>query len=223
MQIRGILEPALRPGSRWLWLVVGGVALSCVLVPGLGALAAFLWILTWMFLGGQPWPAIGLRRPDAPTFALALGLAVVIYAFAEFLMDPLLERRLDAEIDTSSFANMAGDWKRFLGYLLSGWLIGGLLEETVFRGFLVTYGERLFGAGAAWPMALFGAVLFGFSHLYQGPVGMISTGVLGLIFAAIYLRSGRNLTLAILTHGLVDTIYFTLAFTGLREIHQVAS
>lgn len=223
MRIRGILEPALRPGSPWLWLAVGAVALSCVWVPGLGALAAFLWILSWMFLGGQPWSAIGVRRPDARTFALSLGLAAVIYAFAEFLMDPLLERWLDTEIDTRSFANMAGDWRRFLGFLLSGWLIGGLLEEIVFRGFLITYGERLFGAGAAWPLALFGSVLFGFSHLYQGPVGIISTGVLGLVFAAIFLLSGRNLVLAMLTHGLVDTIYFALAFSGLREIHQVAS
>jgi membrane protease YdiL (CAAX protease family) len=41
------------------------------------------------------------------------------------------------------------------------------------------------------------------------------TAVSGLIFAILYMASGRNLWLPIITHGMVDTIGFLLIFAGL--------
>lgn len=219
MRMRGKLEPALRPGSPWLWLAWAAVPLFCVLVPGLGALAAFIWICAWLWLGAQPLSTLGLNRPQGRTVGQALVLAAALYGFAEFGLDPWCEQLTGTQIDLSSFANLEGNGPAFAENLAMSWAVGAVLEEVVFRGFFIAYGIRLLGAGATWPLALLGSVLFGFSHLYQGPAGMLSTGVLGFGLAAIYILSRRNLALAMLTHGLLDSIYYGLAFTGLRALY----
>ena len=59
------------------------------------------------------------------------------------------------------------------------------------------------------------AVLFGVGHYYKGPVGMIDSGVAGLILGGAYLLSGRCLWTTILAHGLIDTTGVTLLYLGL--------
>ena len=57
--------------------------------------------------------------------------------------------------------------------------------------------------------------MFGFGHLYQGPAGMLLSGSLGAGLMAIYLGSGRNLWVAVIAHGTVDTTAFILIRAGL--------
>ena len=47
------------------------------------------------------------------------------------------------------------------------------------------------------------SVVFGFEHLYQGVVGVISTAVLGFALAAVYLLTG-NLLVPMILHALID-------------------
>ena len=71
------------------------------------------------------------------------------------------------------------------------------------------------GGRAAWGASLvITSVLFGLMHFYQGPVGMASTGLIGLLLGALYLIVRRNLWVAILAHGLIDTIGITAAYLG---------
>ena len=62
--------------------------------------------------------------------------------------------------------------------------------------------------------ALASSALFGAIHLYQGISGIIATGVSGLVFAWLYLRTGRNLWLSIVAHGVMDTAGFVLIYFG---------
>ena len=52
------------------------------------------------------------------------------------------------------------------------------------------------------------------THLVEGPVGIVSNGSFGLLFGVIYLRTGRNLYVTIIAHGLLNTVRFIAVFAG---------
>jgi membrane protease YdiL (CAAX protease family) len=89
-------------------------------------------------------------------------------------------------------------------------------EEFLYRGYLLTRLAEIFGGGrVAWGLAIIGqAIAFALAHWYQGPVGMFSIGV-GAVIAGIAASAwGRNLWPAIVAHGLMDTIGFTMLYLG---------
>ncbi len=100
--------------------------------------------------------------------------------------------------------------------LILSWLVGAVVEETVFRGFLIGYGARLFGEHFIWPLAVVSSAIFGISHLYQGLAGVLLTGTVGLILSSAYVLSRRNLALTMWAHGLIDTIGVVGIFLGFR-------
>jgi len=67
--------------------------------------------------------------------------------------------------------------------------------------------ERLVGRlrGGMLLAALLGGAAFGLMHASQGLSGVLLTGVVGVLFGYVYLRSGRNLWAMIVAHGLIDT------------------
>jgi membrane protease YdiL (CAAX protease family) len=78
----------------------------------------------------------------------------------------------------------------------------GICEETLYRGFLMRY------FGEQWHLAAVAAVLlssavFGIAHEYQGVRGMILAGILGIVFAALYLLTG-SLLLSMVLHAAID-------------------
>lgn len=61
------------------------------------------------------------------------------------------------------------------------------------------------GSRTAWGIACaIQGVLFGISHAYQNPLGMLITGTLGILLAVLIFISGRSLWPAIIAHGLFD-------------------
>ena len=68
---------------------------------------------------------------------------------------------------------------------------------------------------AAWIISLIAVHLgFGLAHAYQGITGVIDEGLMGLLLGLIYLRTGRNLAVPIVAHGVSDSIDFLLIFLG---------
>ena len=45
-------------------------------------------------------------------------------------------------------------------------------------------------------------------------MGILSNGAIGGLFGWIYLRSGRNLWITVIGHGLINTFRFTLLYLG---------
>ena len=88
-----------------------------------------------------------------------------------------------------------------------GWaalsVTAGITEEVIWRGFgLGLLFILLPCAHPVVPIALAG-LAFGLAHFYQGWLGMLATGFLGVGFAALFWASG-SLLLPILIHVLID-------------------
>ena len=83
----------------------------------------------------------------------------------------------------------------------------------MFQGFVIGWGERLFGGGAIFLVVLSAAV-FGAAHLYQGPSGMLSTGLMGFLFGLLYLSTGRRLIACMLAHATIDILGITELYVG---------
>lgn len=79
----------------------------------------------------------------------------------------------------------------------------GLGEEIVYRGYLQAV---LAGAlGGPWIAAGVASASFGLLHAYQGPLGIVRTGALGFLFAAVVVLTG-SLWAAVLVHTVVDLV-----------------
>jgi membrane protease YdiL (CAAX protease family) len=88
----------------------------------------------------------------------------------------------------------------------------GIVEEIVFRGFVLWYLTFFMGL---WPAVLVSSVAFGLGHSYQGLGGIMRTGLVGLAFGALFVISG-SIWLPIVGHILVDV----LQGRQLREIYR---
>jgi len=99
------------------------------------------------------------------------------------------------------------------------WTFAAFGEELGYRRYLLgraaDFGNRT--APAQWTALLCVSALFGIGHYYQGSAGMFETACDGFVIGAAYLLSKRNLWVAVLAHGFVDTIVFGALFLGLAD------
>jgi uncharacterized protein len=82
-------------------------------------------------------------------------------------------------------------------------LTAGVCEEWLYRAFFLAVVAALAGGPPEWVLVAVAAVAFGLAHAYQGIGGIVLTGVLGGILAALYLSTG-SLLLPVLLHAVVD-------------------
>lgn len=143
----------------------------------------------------------------------SIAISLIIVALSMYIIRPLTEYITNEKIDSSAFRPLVGNANLFGFYLLIGWLVGGISEELIFRGFLMkritTYIPGEYGIVFAIVIT---SSLFGYLHSYQGLVGQIQTGIIGAMLASIYFIFSRRLMLVILTHGFVNTISFSLIY-----------
>ena len=79
----------------------------------------------------------------------------------------------------------------------------GICEEILYRGFGVAYVRWLDPSAGSTLLIVVIGIAFGVAHLYQGPRGVLLTGLIGGAFTWITLLTG-TLVPAILIHVLVD-------------------
>lgn len=79
-------------------------------------------------------------------------------------------------------------------------LTAGICEEIVYRGYLIWYLAAFVGA---WPAAVLAGFAFGAVHIYQGPAGVVRTGIVGLGAGVLYVGTGSLLWPMIL-HAAID-------------------
>jgi len=169
------------------------------------------------------WRAIGLGRPKSwwATILIAVVAAAIVIAMGEFVTDPLAKalglRSTNAA--ATALGAMKGDIWTSLKGLGIVWTFAAFGEEIGYRRYLLgraaDLGDRT--TLAHWIGLFFVSILFGFGHYYQGPAGVFTTGCDGFMIGAAYLLSGRNLWVAVLTHGLIDTTGIVLLFFGLAD------
>ena len=169
------------------------------------------WVALTMFLGvwiylQRPFSDLGFVPPGGTGFWLALGL-VIAALFSILNSNKSVQ---DATSDErEGFRKKLGPLQYFLPrddrelktfYGLS--FTAGIVEEIIYRGFLIWY-LALFMP--IWAAAIASAVVFGICHSYQGLSGAFRTGFAGLIMGGLYLLSG-SIWLPIIAHILGDAL-----------------
>ena len=92
-------------------------------------------------------------------------------------------------------------------------LTAGVVEEWLFRGWLLAVLTPL--AGVAGAIAI-SCALFGLAHAYQGPGGIVKTGIVGLLFSGLAWATG-SLWAPIVLHAAVDWMQGDLIVKALEE------
>jgi len=180
----------------------------------------YLFVLGWVSLRlrGMRWKDVGFARPRSWARAILLGVAVglCMEVMELFLTQPLLARWLGRMPDLSDFADVVGNLKLFLFYVVLVWVLGTLGEEIVYRGYLMNRVAGVFrNTRPAWVVSLIAvSVVFGCGHIDQGATGMIENVWNGLLLGTIYLACGRNLAVPVIAHAFTDTMDFILIYLG---------
>ncbi|MGN6376837.1 MAG: CPBP family intramembrane glutamic endopeptidase [Sphingomonas sp.] len=177
------------------WLLFAAPALlGLAMIGGLGAIgrmpAAFAAPAVWV---GYPAPLGALAEE------LAMGLAAGSVLGGGWALWRGRRGRRPA---------MLGDFSALLpqdrgeALLAAGTAVtAGITEELYFRLLIPLLVTRL--TGSAWLGFGVATVLFGLAHRYQKWLGVVATGLIGLLFAFFYLQSGA-LWLAMLVHATID-------------------
>ena len=182
----------------------------------------FVLPLGWLSLRrrGLRWRDVGFRLPPRWPRSLAIGLAggVLVQAGTALLVDPLLRRAGMTAPRVEGVTNLASAGPVSLALtILAVWVIGGVLEEMCFRGYLLS---RVRDALPSRHGPLFAVLMtsayFGLSHWYQGPMGAIDAAVAGAAFGTAYVLSGFNLFLPIVLHGALDTVGVLMLAAGIH-------
>lgn len=179
-------------------------------------LLALGWLSLW--LRGVSWKNIGLTRFKnwKTTILYGLSAGILLEAFELFVSQPILVRWLGKQPDLEVFRNVHGNLGVTLIFIGLSWTLAAFGEEMVYRGYLMNRVADLFNrTRTAWIISLFAVHIgFGLAHAYQGITGVLDEALMGFLLGIMYLRTGRNLSVPIIAHGVQDTIDFLLIFLG---------
>ncbi|HSG14740.1 MAG TPA: type II CAAX endopeptidase family protein [Anaerolineae bacterium] len=174
-------------------------------------------VLKWF---GSGWREIGLARPASWPKTMLLGVGVMVGSLiAALILQAVLQNLLAPEMapaDRSNFNPMTGNLPLFLLMLVVAWTTAAFGEEMMWRAFLINSLAGFFPhSRTRWALALVSSSLFfGLAHSSNGLAAVAETAIIGLFIGFVYLRTGRNLWVTIIAHGLLDTLAFVLIYSG---------
>ena len=225
MNRAGILRDILLVLTPWLILGVIGARLGDDTTLG-GVMITLAYVLSVVLATvvlkrrGSGWREIGLARPDSWRKTILLGLGAFVVTTLAYLAIQIIMQNLPgleiAPADKSSHNPIYGNLPLLILYLVAAWTTIGFGEEMLFRGFLLNSLAGFFRhTTARWALALIGSsLIFGLAHLSWGIAGVVETTIMGLVLGFIYLRTGHNLWVTIIAHGLMNTVGFVLVYSG---------
>jgi uncharacterized protein len=177
------------------------LALSTNLMCQLGLVVLLVAVLVIAFIWEGLSPAsLGLRRPDLSTLVWALALTAVSVA----LVGPLM-MQLPGWLGLNSYDKTLVELAKLpKWYLTLAVIVGGTVEEVLYRGFAIEHLARLTGSYAFGGTA--SAVLFGLAHLPVWGWGPALTATItGGLFTIVYLWR-RDLAALIIAHVASDFV-----------------
>jgi uncharacterized protein len=178
---------------------------------------ALVALVIWLAAPGVDAAAVGLRWPRSWPGPIAGAAAVLVLAFVVLSTRALRSGALaqvpaqprrpgeGRHAEPAVHATLAllprSRAERRLFTLVG--VTAGVCEEWLYRGFFLAVVAALTGGLSLPLMTLVGAAAFGLAHAYQGVAGVLTTGVLGGVLAALYLDTG-SLLVPVLLHVLID-------------------
>jgi membrane protease YdiL (CAAX protease family) len=216
-------DAGCRSRARWISageaitgsLIVLGYSVWRVL-PNAVVLLTAMGLISFRLREGS-WTAMGLGWPKSwtRTVLMAVAAAIVQQALGQFVVDPLTHPFLhySARANPLESAHGSSMALRWFGII---WTYAAFGEEIGYRGYLLNRVADL-GGRSRTALALgllWSSTMFGFAHWYQGPAGVVSAAASGLVFGAAYLLAKRNLWVAVLAHGLSDSLALVFTYLG---------
>ena len=178
---------------------------------------ALLALVIWLSAPDVDAAAVGLAWPDGWPGPVAGGLSLLVVVFVVAstralrggvlteLPAPTAETATGRHAELPVHATLAllprTPSERRLFTMVG--LTAGICEEWLYRGFFLAVVAAVAGDLPTGVLVLVAAVAFGLAHAYQGIGGVLTTGVLGAVMAALYLDTG-SLLLPVLLHALID-------------------
>ena len=153
-------------------------------------------------------PALGLEAPLSVSNVLWTG-ALFLVGIGTLLVFRAMRRAMGTEETrlVHQLMPVTGKEKRLFAGLS---LCAGFGEEMAYRGYALT--ALVLATGSATLALIVTSATFGVLHAYQGLIGVVRTGVVGLIMGAAFLHTG-SLWPPIVAHTLIDLV----AGLALRE------
>jgi membrane protease YdiL (CAAX protease family) len=186
-------------------------ALSFVLVAIstiLRDLALVSLILFFLWRNGESVEAIGWRCKTVwKEVLMGIWLFIPFFFGAGFLEDVL--HMAGFSMPAQPLPSVTAE-KNTMDFLLAAVLVVvvALAEETIFRGYLILRFKNITANTLA--AVLLSAVVFSLGHGYEGSAGVITVGVMGLVFALVYIWR-QSLVAPMVMHFLQDFIGIVLA------------
>lgn len=187
----------------------------------LGYVLSILVATILLKIRGSSWSQVGLARPQSWKRTLLLGIGVLVALLVMNISVQVLAVNLPglevAPIDQSRFNPIEGNFVIFLLFVLLSWTTIAFGEEMFYRAFLISQLEFVFPGSKLGTVIvlLISSTIFGLVHWVEGPLGIMNTFTMGLILGAVYLRSGRNLWITIIAHGLANSMRFLFLYLGM--------
>ena len=173
-------------------------------------------LVVWA-MSGRDWALLGVRFDVDVRFmsAVALSIAAIVLLFLQFRQVSNASEqdvtRLKAEFGQVALIMPQNGSELMQFNMLS--ITAGIVEETLWRGYLIWYLVQIM---PVWTAAIISAVGFGIAHSYQGLANVPKIILVGAIFTGLYVLSG-SLWLPIILHAAVDLFQGRLAYKVLRQ------
>ncbi len=171
------------------------------LQPGFGVFASIaLAAIGLVFFKGARAPTLAMvwkNRIVSILFGIVVGGGMA-WGIANFVR-PFVEQQFGKGISVGGLEQAAGNPIMYAFVLLIA-LGSAILEEIVFRGYVIGWGAKIFGKGFAPVIMLLSTAVFGYAHMDYGVSGAVVTGFAGLVLGTLYLLCGRRLLPCIAAH-----------------------
>lgn len=159
-------------------------------------------------VAGWKWSELGFGKPALwwhPVIAAA-GIFAAVLLLSQYVKPFFMDFATPPDI--SHLFGIQGNLPNLILALVLVWITAAILQELVFRAFLINALDLLLGRNSwsPWVAVLISAVIVGLMHAWQGIGGILMTACIGLIFGIAYLLNGRRIPGIILAHGIIDTI-----------------
>ncbi len=174
----------------------------------------------WFTLG-RPISDLGFTAVGGPGFWS--GTALLILATV-LLLYTWREAKRANEPEKAKQVESIGEIVKFLPHTIRELhnffgvsITAGIVEEIIYRGFMLWYLTQVM---PIWAAVAVSSVGFGLAHSYQGAKGALRTGVIGLAFGIFYVVTG-SIWLPIIAHVLFDALQGAAIYELLRKDDDV--
>lgn len=167
---------------------------------------------------GDNWESIGLgvKTPTiSEVFWVFLkAIPILLLAVAGFLLGSIIMFNIVGTpdgADMTQYNYMQDNLPMLLFSLAGAYVVSSFGEEVVYRGFLITRLQAIFGVSgkmAVFAALILSSIIFGFAHFEWGATGIIQTIGMGLALGSAFLFLKRRLWPLIIAHACMDTVLF---------------